>query len=105
MNSSEDESQKPAAQDIFATTRWTVVLSAGHKSSPHSDRALAELCQTYWYPLMVKGQERSADWQSAVSRAGSPLGVLRPFADCQSAIQPTASRRYRGAARTQNENR
>jgi RNA polymerase sigma-70 factor (ECF subfamily) len=37
--------------DVFVTTRWTVVLSAGHKSSPQSDRALGELCQTYWYPL------------------------------------------------------
>jgi len=27
------------------------VLSAGRKSSPQSDRALGELCQTYWYPL------------------------------------------------------
>ena len=33
------------------TTRWTVVLHAGRKSSPQSDRALGELCQTYWYPL------------------------------------------------------
>ena len=38
-------------QDYFVTTRWTVVLSAGRQSSPDSDRALAELCQTYWYPL------------------------------------------------------
>ncbi|HEY0551192.1 MAG TPA: RNA polymerase sigma factor [Verrucomicrobiae bacterium] len=37
--------------DVFVTTRWTVVLHAGRKSSPHSDRALSELCQTYWYPL------------------------------------------------------
>jgi DNA-directed RNA polymerase specialized sigma24 family protein len=37
--------------DCFVTTRWTVVLSAGHKSSPQSDRALGELCQAYWYPL------------------------------------------------------
>jgi RNA polymerase sigma-70 factor (ECF subfamily) len=37
--------------DIFVTTHWTVVLSAGRKSSPQSDRALGELCQTYWYPL------------------------------------------------------
>jgi RNA polymerase sigma-70 factor (ECF subfamily) len=28
-----------------------MVLSAGRKSSPNSDRALGELCQTYWYPL------------------------------------------------------
>lgn len=37
--------------DVFVTTRWTVVLSAGHKSSPQSDQALGDLCQTYWYPL------------------------------------------------------
>jgi RNA polymerase sigma-70 factor (ECF subfamily) len=37
--------------DVFVTTRWTVVLHAGRKSSPQSDRALGELCQTYWYPL------------------------------------------------------
>jgi len=42
-------SERPA--DVFVTTRWTVVLHAGHKSSPQSDRALGELCQTYWYPL------------------------------------------------------
>jgi RNA polymerase sigma-70 factor (ECF subfamily) len=41
----------PNPRDVFVTTRWTMVLSAGRKSSPHSDRALAELCQTYWYPL------------------------------------------------------
>ncbi len=40
-----------APRDVFVTTRWTMVLSAGRKSSPHSDRALAELCQSYWYPL------------------------------------------------------
>ncbi len=41
----------PPPKDIFATTRWTVVLSAGHKSSPQAARALEELCSTYWYPL------------------------------------------------------
>ena len=35
----------------FVTTRWTVVLSAGRKSSPQSDQALEELCRAYWYPL------------------------------------------------------
>lgn len=50
---SESSTPSPAAprSDIFVTTRWTVVLSAGRKSSPQSDRALGELCQTYWYPL------------------------------------------------------
>jgi RNA polymerase sigma-70 factor (ECF subfamily) len=40
-----------ATGDIFATTRWTVVLAAGHRSSPQADVALEELCRTYWYPL------------------------------------------------------
>jgi RNA polymerase sigma-70 factor (ECF subfamily) len=36
-----------------ATTRWSLVLSAGARSSPASEAALAELCQRYWYPLYV----------------------------------------------------
>ena len=51
MNSTGDTSSSTPPGDIFVTTRWTVVLSAGRKSSPQSDRALGELCQTYWYPL------------------------------------------------------
>ena len=35
----------------FATTRWSIVLAAGQRSSPESREALAALCQTYWYPL------------------------------------------------------
>jgi RNA polymerase sigma-70 factor (ECF subfamily) len=38
-------------RDVFATTRWTVVLSAGRQTSLLSDQALEELCRTYWYPL------------------------------------------------------
>jgi RNA polymerase sigma-70 factor (ECF subfamily) len=41
----------PAPGDIFATTHWTVVLAAGRRSAPEADRALEELCRTYWYPL------------------------------------------------------
>lgn len=37
----------------FATTRWSVVISAGHESSPDSARALASLCEWYWRPLYV----------------------------------------------------
>ena len=40
-----------APGEHFVTTRWTIVFSAGDKSSPQSDRALAELCQSYWFPL------------------------------------------------------
>ena len=41
----------PATGNIFATTRWTVVLAAGDRSTPQADVALEELCRTYWYPL------------------------------------------------------
>jgi RNA polymerase sigma-70 factor (ECF subfamily) len=53
QNTKDSSQTGPASPraDVFVTTRWTVVLSAGRKSSPHSDRALGELCQTYWYPL------------------------------------------------------
>jgi RNA polymerase sigma factor (sigma-70 family) len=41
----------PASGNIFATTRWTVVLAAGGRGTPQADVALEELCRTYWYPL------------------------------------------------------
>ncbi|HXS67454.1 MAG TPA: ECF-type sigma factor [Candidatus Polarisedimenticolia bacterium] len=39
--------------EIFATTRWTIVLAAGGRGTPQADVALEELCRTYWYPLYV----------------------------------------------------
>lgn len=44
-------STKPESKDIFATTHWTVVLQAGRTDTKRAEQALAELCQTYWYPL------------------------------------------------------
>jgi RNA polymerase sigma factor (sigma-70 family) len=48
----------PAADDggtgsekWFATTHWSVVLAAGHRSNPAAQAALESLCQSYWYPL------------------------------------------------------
>ncbi len=61
MNTPSSDADRPA--DLFLTTRWTVVLSAGRQSSPHADRALAELCQIYWYPLYayVRRQGRTKE--------------------------------------------
>ena len=47
-----------APRDIFATTHWTVVLAAGRRSTPQSDRALEELCRTYWFPLYAYVRRR-----------------------------------------------
>ena len=50
---SSDPTTRPGTtrQDIFVTTRWTVVHAAGQRHTPEADAALAELCRTYWYPL------------------------------------------------------
>lgn len=44
--------------DAFATTRWTIVLAAGQRSTPQSDVALEQLCRTYWYPLYAYVRRR-----------------------------------------------
>lgn len=40
-----------SSQGRFATTQWTMVLAAGKGESSQAEKALAALCQTYWYPL------------------------------------------------------
>ncbi len=40
-----------APRGIFATTHWSVVLSAREKDSARSVEALETLCRVYWYPL------------------------------------------------------
>lgn len=39
--------------ELFASTRWTMVLEAGNSAtvSAHAFNALSELCQIYWRPL------------------------------------------------------
>ncbi len=49
----------------FATTRWSLVISAGHKSSPDSRRALGSLCEVYWYPLYAYARRRVSDTNEA----------------------------------------
>lgn len=49
----------------FATTRWSVVMSAGAPDSPRSADALAELCQAYWYPLYAFVRRQGHDAHDA----------------------------------------
>ena len=44
--------------DFFATTRWTMVVSAGHAGTPQSAEALEGLCQAYWFPLYAYVRRR-----------------------------------------------
>jgi RNA polymerase sigma-70 factor (ECF subfamily) len=46
---SADRSDEIASR--FATTRWDVVLASAETQVPGADRALTELCRTYWPPL------------------------------------------------------
>jgi DNA-directed RNA polymerase specialized sigma24 family protein len=41
----------PARGVRFETTHWSMVVSAGRDRSPEASRALATLCQNYWFPL------------------------------------------------------
>jgi RNA polymerase sigma-70 factor (ECF subfamily) len=52
-------------QRVFATTRWSVVISAGRQSSPESNLALASLCEVYWYPLYAYVRRRVSDVNEA----------------------------------------
>jgi len=51
--SSSKEKREPelAHRQWFTTTHWSVVLAAGQRASPDSRRALAMLCERYWFPL------------------------------------------------------
>jgi RNA polymerase sigma factor (sigma-70 family) len=45
-------------QPVFATTHWSVVLTAGRNDTTRSRDALARLCQIYWYPLYAYVRRR-----------------------------------------------
>ena len=45
-------------QPLFATTHWTVVLTAGRSEEPEAAVALESLCRTYWYPLYAYVRHR-----------------------------------------------
>jgi RNA polymerase sigma-70 factor (ECF subfamily) len=41
----------PGGGERFVTTHWSAVMRGGGGDSAAAREALAELCQTYWYPL------------------------------------------------------
>jgi len=51
MNTTTASSTPASSGAIFATTHWSVVLSAQDRDSPRSAEALETLCRAYWYPL------------------------------------------------------
>ncbi len=51
MPAGENADETAAKAPLFPATHWSVVLSAGHPSSPDAQAALERLCRAYWYPL------------------------------------------------------
>lgn len=65
---SSGNNQPPAAPQNasqFATTRWSMVVAAGRDSSPAAARALATLCETYWYPLYAYARRKGHSAEDA----------------------------------------
>lgn len=57
--------QPVARQAVFATTHWSVVLTAGRQDTTRAQDALAKLCQTYWYPLYAYVRRRGYSAEDA----------------------------------------
>ena len=54
----------PKGSPTFATTHWSVVLTAG-PDAPEAAAALEELCKTYWYPLYAYVRRKGYDAHNA----------------------------------------
>ncbi|PWU16292.1 MAG: RNA polymerase subunit sigma-24 [Verrucomicrobia bacterium] len=53
-----DSSTGAKPRHYFATTHWSVVLSAGRSDTTSAHLALESLCRTYWYPLYAYARRR-----------------------------------------------
>src|SRR5438445_7419675 len=58
LSAGEHETAANGGAQWFATTHWSVVLAAGHNSSPGGQQALEKLCGAYWYPLYAYVRRR-----------------------------------------------
>jgi RNA polymerase sigma factor (sigma-70 family) len=58
MFSTHDETPDDACKRQFATTQWSVVLAAGGSDNSDGRDALAQLCESYWYPLYAYVRRR-----------------------------------------------
>ena len=48
-------------RDWFATTHWSLVVTAGDSRNADSQKALGILCQTYWYPVYAYLRRRGCN--------------------------------------------
>lgn len=55
----------PPSDDFFATTRWTMVMTAGKADAPQAAAALEELCAVYWFPVYAYIRRRGLSKEDA----------------------------------------
>lgn len=60
----------------FATTHWSVVLSASRPESAHYHQALESLCRTYWFPLYAYLRRHGCDTHEAEDHTQAFLASL-----------------------------
>jgi RNA polymerase sigma factor (sigma-70 family) len=65
MSSDHEHAPRDRAPEKFATTRWSLVLAAGQRALPESERALAALCQAYWPAVYAFVRRQIADVHQA----------------------------------------
>ena len=76
------DEQAAAGRSEFATTHWSMVLAAGNRGRPDASRALAKLCETYWYPLYAYVRRSVGDVHEAQDFTQAFFELLlelRPF--------------------------
>ena len=73
--------QSRPAEDIFATTRWTMVMAAGDRESPTADAALQSLCSIYWFPLYAFIRRRGYTKEDAEDRTQEFIAGLLARSD------------------------
>lgn len=71
MSHGSEPKPSPPRADRFATTHWSMVVHAGRGRTPGASRALATLCENYWFPLyaFVRRAGHSADEAQDLTQA------------------------------------
>ncbi len=65
MPGTKDSPEVGACPGSFATTHWTVVLTAKDKASPNAAEAMEKLCRTYWGPVYAFVRREGHDAEEA----------------------------------------
>jgi RNA polymerase sigma-70 factor (ECF subfamily) len=81
MSPGDEGTPATAGPQTFATTHWSVVITAGHQSSPNAREALEKLCRTYWFPLYayVRRQGKSPEDAQDLTQAFFAWFLERSF--------------------------